>query len=38
MQDDAAIEMVWMAVSAMDTESNIVNVRLRDLIFATPSS
>lgn len=30
---DGAIEMVWMAVSALDTDTNVVNVRLRDLIF-----
>lgn len=34
VQRDTSIEMVWLAVSAMDSESNIVNVRLRDLIFA----
>lgn len=34
VQPDDGIEMVWMAVSAMDVESNVVNVRLRDLTFA----
>ena len=34
VQPDDEMEMVWMAVSAMDVESNVVNVRLRDLIFA----
>lgn len=34
VQRDSGIEMVWLAVSALDSESNIVNPRLRDLIFA----
>lgn len=34
VRHDEGIEMVWMAVSARDPEGNVVNVRLRDLIFA----
>jgi hypothetical protein len=33
VQRDDGIEMIWMAVSAMDPEAKVVNVRLRDLIF-----
>lgn len=33
VQIHGGIEMIWMAVSALDTDRNVVNVRLRDLIF-----
>lgn len=33
VKHDEGIEMVWMAVSALDAEKNVVNVRLRDLVF-----
>jgi len=33
VQSEAGTEMIWIAISALDTNGNVVNVRLRDLIF-----
>lgn len=33
VQSEAGIETIWIAISALDTKGDVVNVRLRDLIF-----